>query len=113
MADLDLIRRAISDPGQFTKRERDPGCDTHNCTCESVPAWCARSVVIALAGQRASELAALALWIEEDAAGEDQEIADYARGIAARIRDRAAAQPGENGDTWCCAKCKKLAEEGL
>jgi hypothetical protein len=37
------------------------------------------------------ELAAIAQWIEEDAASEDQPVADYALGIAKRIRDRAEA----------------------
>jgi predicted transcriptional regulator len=41
--DIDLIRRAISDPGQFTERKRfnDDGY-------ESLPAWSARAVIRAL-----------------------------------------------------------------
>lgn len=57
----------------------------------------------------AVELLEIAQWIEDDALGEDQEVADYARGIAKRIRERAAAI----GDQWCCETCKWLAEEGL
>lgn len=41
--DLKLIRFAISDPGAFVKRER-----VHDDQYETVPAWSARAVVVAL-----------------------------------------------------------------
>jgi 16S rRNA C1402 (ribose-2'-O) methylase RsmI len=51
-ADVDLIRRAISDPGAFLQRERLNGDDY-----ESLPAWGARAVVRAYDGKEEHDAA--------------------------------------------------------